>query len=248
MADGEGGPAALEKRFWADRWHEGRIGFHLDFTHPRLDDVWPLLGPPEAGQAVLVPLCGKSLDLLWFHRQGYRVIGVELVEEGARQFFADNGLAAEVVVGASMPCWRGLGVAAGIDIYQGDFFDLRSGDLAFVAPGPIARVYDRAALIALPQELRTRYAARLKMLAPEAEQMIITLRYRQQEMDGPPFSVDRAELKRLYGAHWQIDVRDDKTRDVLAHNEHFREKGLTELWEEVTLARRRPLCNDVPVR
>ena len=239
MDDGEGGQAALEKKFWADRWHEGRIRFHLDFTHPRLDDSWPLLGPFEAGQSVLVPLCGKSLDLLWFHRRGYKVIGVELVEEGARQFFADNGLEAEVVADGFMLCWRGLGEAAGLAVFQGDFFDLRPEDIDFVASGPIARVYDRAALIALPKELRTRYAAQLRKLAPEADQMIITLRYPQEEMDGPPFSVDRAELERLYGTHWQLDTLDDRIREVLSQNEHFREKGLTELWEEVTLATRR---------
>ena len=241
MIDEGGGSGALEKKFWADRWQEGRIGFHLDFTHPRLDDVWPLLGPSEAGQAVLLPLCGKSLDLLWFRQHGYRVIGVELAEEGVRQFFADNGLSAEVVAGGSMPCWRGLGAAAGIHIYQGDFFNLRPEDMEFAASGPIARVYDRASLIALPTELRRRYAAHLQRLAPEADQMIITLRYLQEEMDGPPFSVDRAELERLYGAHWRLDIRDDKLRDVLSYNEHFRKKGLTELWEEVALATRRAL-------
>ena len=198
----------------------------------------PCSAPSEAGQAVLVPLCGKSLDLLWLHQQGYKVIGVELAEEGARQFFADNGLAAEVIAGRSMACWRGLGAAAGINIYQGDFFNLKPEDMEFVAPGPVARVYDRAALIALPAELRTRYAAHLQRLAPEAKQMIITLRYPQQEMDGPPFSVDHAELKRLYGAHWRLDRRDDKIRDVLCYNENFRNKGMTELWEEVTLATR----------
>ena len=139
------------------------------------------------------------------------------------------------------PAGAVLGAAAGINIYQGDFFNLNPEDLEFVAPGPIARVYDRAALIALSAELRTRYAAHLQRLAPEAEQMIITLRYLQHEMDGPPFSVDHAELKRLYGAHWRLDRRDDKIRDVLPHNEHFRNQGLTELWEEVTLATRRTL-------
>ena len=69
----------MEPAFWHERWALGQIGFHQERVHPALpahEDVF--LG--AEGLSVLVPLCGKSLDLLWLLEQDLRVTG-----KGARQ-------------------------------------------------------------------------------------------------------------------------------------------------------------------
>ena len=53
---------------WLARWAKGRIGFHLPAPHPALERWWPRLDvAPQA--KVLVPLCGKSLDMRWLAAQ-----------------------------------------------------------------------------------------------------------------------------------------------------------------------------------
>ena len=47
----------------------------------------------DEGEIVFVPMCGKSLDMVWFAEQGCRVIGVELSSLAAKDFFDELGLA-----------------------------------------------------------------------------------------------------------------------------------------------------------
>ena len=76
---------------WHAQWANNNIGFHLDQVNPMLVKHWPALqAPPGAG--VFVPLCGKSLDLLELHQQGYAVHGSELSDLAVAAFFHDNNL------------------------------------------------------------------------------------------------------------------------------------------------------------
>jgi len=79
----------MRVNFWIKAWNEGNIGFHLTDKHPALEKFWPSL---EAGASVLVPLCGKSQDLLWLEESGLDVIGVEFVESAVLDFFRENSL------------------------------------------------------------------------------------------------------------------------------------------------------------
>ena len=89
--------------------------------------------------------------------------------------------------------------AAGIDIFQGDIFDLSRGELL-----EVDAIYDRAALIALPEPLRTRYARHLVEITDRATQLLVCLNYEQQLLVGPPFSVNGAEVARLYQNAYDI--------------------------------------------
>ena len=65
----------MDADFWQQRWREGRTGFHQDRPTPLLAQYWDAIGV-AAGARVLVPLCGKSLDLAWLAARGHRVLGV----------------------------------------------------------------------------------------------------------------------------------------------------------------------------
>ena len=183
--------------FWRQRWQDKQIGFHQAAPTPLLLKHWPSLGVP-AGAKVFVPLAGKSLDMPWFAAQGHRVLGVELSELAVAQFFAENGLRPEIRDTHYGRHYE----AGGIELILGDAFGLDADLLR-----DCDAVFDRAALIALPPELRRRYANELYAKLPAGcRGLLITLEYPQAERDGPPFSVPGDEVRALYGRDWDIDL------------------------------------------
>ncbi len=211
----------MEPEFWLARWEAGQTGFHREEVNPLLLAHWDALGVPEGG-AVFVPLCGKSRDMAWLAGRGHPVVGVELSPIAVRGFFAEHGLEPAVRRGRA----HERHAAGGVTLLLGDYFALEPGDL-----GPVAAVYDRAALVALPEAMRPRYVAHLARLAPRARILLVTMEYPAGEMEGPPFSVPPAEVERLYGRHWR--VRPLATVDALAESPNLRERGLTALAEHV---------------
>ena len=214
--------------FWHQRWHDNQIGFHQAAPTPLLLKHWPALGVP-AGAKVFVPLAGKSLDMAWFAAQGYGVLGVELSPLAIEHFFAEAGLTPERHASSN-----GEHFTAGpIEIIRGDAFALDDALLA-----DVAAVYDRAALIALPPELRRRYRDTVYSRLPVGcRGLLITLEYPQAEKAGPPFSVDQAEVDELFRAHWQTEQLEH--RDILDAEPSFRAEGVTALRTAVYRLQRR---------
>lgn len=208
----------MDHEFWLNVWREGHIGFHRDAPMPLLTQHWSQLAVP-AGSRVLVPLCGKTLDMPWLASQGLKVLGVELSPLAIDQFFAEHGLAPEV---HDTPQGRRY-TAGTIEILNADVLDLDAATLA-----GCAAIYDRAAIIALPAELRRRYAARVyRRLPAGCRGLMITLDYPQAEMDGPPFSVDDAEVHTLLGD--AFDITQVERRDILDSQPSFSARGITAL-------------------
>ncbi|MBZ0070980.1 MAG: thiopurine S-methyltransferase [Gammaproteobacteria bacterium] len=211
----------MDPSFWLARWEANEIGFHQPDINPYLPRYWPRLQAPHAGR-VFVPLCGKSRDMLWLTGEGYRVIGVEISPIAVQAFFAESDLQPQVDADDRFRVHR----TAEITLLEGDFFDLRQADLGH----PVA-VYDRASLIALPPEMRQRYARQLAaLLLPGTPVLLITLDYPQAEMDGPPFAVTSAEVAELYAAHFSIAALPGQ--DILAESPGFKARGLTRLTEQ----------------
>jgi len=206
----------MQPGFWHQRWHNDQIGFHRPDVHPALATFWPHVAG-DARSPVLVPLCGKSLDLHWLDRRGHAITGVELSEKAVRDFFDEAGLDPERELSGSLSRWR----SGPIEIYAGDFF-------AWQAEQPFDLFYDRAALIALPPEMRPQYLQHLRaQLADDAQGLLITLEYDQQQMEGPPFAVHEPELQRAAGFEFQRLARED----ALPAHPRFAERGLTALYE-----------------
>ena len=203
---------------WLRRWREGRTGWHTSEPMPLLIQHWAGLGLP-AGSRVLVPLAGKSPDMLWLAQQGYSVLGVELSPLAVGQFFAENHLAVQ-----SQREVDGVHYSAGdIEVIQGDIFKVAARVFE-----SCTAVYDRAAIIALPASLRRRYVQEIYgKLPPDCRGLMITLEYPQAEMQGPPFSVDKAELHRWFDAQWKLELLE--RRDILASQPGFTQAGVSAL-------------------
>jgi thiopurine S-methyltransferase len=213
----------MDPDFWLQRWRDNLTGFHQQEINPRLDAFWPQL-QLTPGDQVFVPLCGKSLDMLWLHKQ-YAVLGVELSPVAVEAFFAENGLNPEHSrQGKFSVCETDR-----LTLLCGDFFDLQPEQLCRVRA-----VYDRASLIALPEDLRERFVRHLTELLPAAVTMLlVTLEYDQAQMDGPPFSVEEQEVRDLFAPRWSIQLLHEE--DILARESRFRERGLSRLVEKVYL-------------
>ena len=178
--------------FWHRRWAKNEIGFHLAEVNPLLVAFWPRL-KLAAGSQVFVPLCGKTLDIHWLLAADFKVIGAELNESAVQQLFAELGLAANVDEIGPLRRYQ----ADNLQVYAGDIFALDAASL-----GPIAAVYDRAALVALPAEMRSDYAAHLAAISQCAPQLLISFDYAQEQLAGPPFSVPASAVHALYDAHY----------------------------------------------
>jgi thiopurine S-methyltransferase len=210
----------VDEGFWQRRWARNEIGFHLNEVNPYLRRYWPGLQVAE-GTRVLVPLCGKSLDMAWLAEQGFAVLGVELSERAAEDFFAEQGLTAEVSFQGEYKLYR----AGALEIRCGDFFALDQNDVA-----DCQALYDRAALIALPADMRQRYVEHLaNILAPSCQGLLVTLDYEQEQMSGPPFAVSDAEVRQSLSSRWDIELLE--RANVLDGNWKFVERGMTRLEE-----------------
>lgn len=214
----------MEKDFWHERWERQEIGFHQNEINPYLIRYWQELHLAR-GAKVFVPLCGKSLDMLWLRREGHAVLGVELSAIAAQAFFDENGYTPDHAEKGNFDCLE----ADNIRILCGDFFDLRKGDLKGVNA-----VYDRASMVALPPGMRERYVRQLLSILPPATQMLLlTFDYHQPEMPGPPFAVSAGEVESLYRG--RATIRLLAQLDALDSNPRFRERGLSRLQESIFL-------------
>lgn len=189
----------MEHEFWLERWQQDQLGWHLNDTNPQLKKYWPELGITR-GAAVFVPLCGKSLDMRYLESLGHPVTGIELSEKAIQAYFEEGGETPERTEGFYLTKFSGERT----NLYHGDFFDISTPDIL-----GIRAVYDRGALVALPDSLRERYADHLMRVIPEhAHILLMALEYDQSLASGPPHSVPEAEIRRLYGERCRVSCLD----------------------------------------
>lgn len=195
----------MEADFWHERWAEREIGFHQQEINSFLQRYWSKLELPRESR-VLVPLCGKSTDMVWLAQQGHSVIGVELSEMAVQEFFEELKVAP--AVDETGPFKRYA--VDNIELLVGDFFALTAQDLA-----DVAAVYDRAALVALPPEMRRDYAKLLTSLLPaQVQALLITFEYRPGDAEGPPFSIAADEVDSLFQDRCNISKLDSQYFDL----------------------------------
>ena len=210
----------MKARFWHERWESNQLGFHQSEVNALLREHWPRLGAP-AGGSVFVPLCGKSLDMRWLREAGHGVVGVEISPIAIADFFTEAGIQAIRTTEGDFE----RSVGGGFELYCGDFFAFEKSHLA-----DVTAVYDRASLIALPEEIRARYAAHMIEILPDpVSVLLITIEYDQARMDGPPHSVPPQEVERLFGSAFSIEQL--WASGAVAPTDRFRERGL-DLWSE----------------
>jgi thiopurine S-methyltransferase len=214
--------------FWHARWQANQIGFHQNEINPYLVRYWPSL-QLEPKSRVFVPLCGKTLDMIWLLDQGHTVVGNEISQLAVQAFFSENRLTPRIRKETGFTRWS----CDRIEIVCGDFFKLTLADI-----GRIDALYDRAALIALTPVQRALYAGRItQLLETQTPGLLVTLDYVQEKMQGPPFAVSASEVNSLYQDEFFVEQL--AHTDIIESQPQFREKGLNTLHESVYRLRRR---------
>jgi len=212
----------MHKKYWHQKWQSNEIGFNQQQPNELMRQYFDLLSLKQ-GNRVFVPLCGKSIDMLWLASQGYDVVGVELSAIACEAFFNENKRTFTVMQSDQFTVFK----SDNITLLSGDFFNLNKSIL-----GKVNAVFDRAALIALPPELRRRYAVSLiNLLEPVTPMFLIVVTYDQNMMSGPPFPVDENEVRELYGNHFSIKQLYDEPAEKISR--HLHAKGLTQVSEQV---------------
>ncbi len=198
----------MDPEFWHERWAAARIGFHEGQPNCYLArHAERLANHPR----VLVPLCGKSEDLAYLASRGHEVIGVELVEDAVRAFFDEHGLSPTVTKKGKLVEYA----SSPITIYAGDILEATRE----VIGGAVDAIYDRAALVALPDESRRRYVDHIRSLASRAARvLIVTFEYDQALMEGPPFAIEEAELRMLYDGTQEIELLSEGAAEMKRDN------------------------------
>jgi len=217
----------MEQDFWHQRWSENKIGFHQQKVNSRLKKYWSQL-KLTAGDKVLVPLCGKSADMLWLQQQGFTILGVELSPIACIDFFKENGLDYSTFHKDGFEVFQ----SGEIELWAGDFFELTSDHVK-----QIKGIYDRAALIALPPDMRQRYARHLADILPgPSRALYITMEYDQDKMKGPPFSVSGEEFEQLFQNDFCINLISESSGPDIVGN--LKDRGLDTLTEKIYLLRK----------
>ena len=186
----------MEASFWHQKWARGEIGFHQKDFNPFLLKYLEILNLPKESR-IFLPLCGKTRDFSFLLANGYQVVGAELSELAVKELFKELCLNPEINLIGDLIRYS----AQDIDVFVGDIFDVTAKYL-----GEISAIYDRAALVALPVEIRAQYISHLMNVTKSAPQLLITFEYDQKLMDGPPFSLTESEIKHHYGSKYQLKV------------------------------------------
>lgn len=210
----------MDHEFWEKKWASNVIGFHLPDTNPILTQYWSAL-KPQRSDTVFVPLCGKSMDLDWLAEKHNSVIGVELSKIAVRAFFAERLYTPTVTA-----------LTSSLELYEFDEFAIYSGDYFTASIEATDLIYDRAALVALPKEIRAEYVQVLRSRLKESGRiLLVTLDYDQDEMAGPPFSVSEEEVRTLFSGMKITRLQRDE-----ADADHPKiKKGLSRFAEEIWL-------------
>jgi thiopurine S-methyltransferase len=218
----------VEPEFWHERWRTRQIGFHQSAPHPFLERWWPSMQVP-AGARVYVPLCGKSLDMIWLAVRGHAVVGTEVSSLAVQEFFGERGVSAEVEQRGAFK----RHAANGYELLEGDALALTPQVL-----GEVHAAYDRAALVALAPDQRADYVRGFSTLLPTGSRtLLIGFEYAQALKAGPPYSVEPDEIEHLYDKHFE--VRELERLNIIADSPKFRDQGVKALYEVAYMLTRR---------
>lgn len=179
----------MKDKFWLDKWEQQNIGFHRTEVNDKIVNNLSKLNL-NVGDTVLVPLCGKTLDMFWLSEQGFKVVGIELSVIAIRDFFSEHAIECKMETSEKYTKYY----SDNISLYCGDIFEISKSDI-----GEIHAIYDRAATIALPAEIRPKYISHMIDLSNNKLNILMVLiEYDQSEADGPPFCVTDEEIQRSF--------------------------------------------------
>ena len=189
----------MDADYWHEVWKKNEIFFHMEKMNPILLKFAPTL--VDKNTQVFVPLCGKSLDLVWLMKHTKHVYAIELSETAIKQFFLEQKIDYKVRDVHDFQIFE----SQNLSIYCGDLFKLNLKDIE------IHFIYYRAALVALPYHMRMDYYNKIKNEIKNSFSWLLSVfDYPENIMQGPPFSVTYDEIHANLNNHYHIKLLSDK--------------------------------------
>lgn len=210
----------MQLDFWKEVWKEQRLGFDQVEVNYYLKKALPSW-LSESYETIFVPLCGRSIDMWEIHRSGHHVTGVECFEGALQDFDKKYALNLEKVsVRDSVDCLKNLD----FKLYCADFFELTSADIQ-KRKGPL-KIWDRAALVALPPEMRLAYYDQIeKLCIDRLDWLCLLFSFDADTNFGPPFSVNYEEVEeKMLSKGYSVEVLEE--RILKPQNPKFVEAGI----------------------
>ncbi|WP_372654723.1 thiopurine S-methyltransferase [Halobacteriovorax sp.] len=207
----------MEREFWEKAWDERNIGFHMSETNAFLK--WAIENQViQKRKTALVPLCGKTLDLIFLRDLGFSVYGVELAEKAVLEFFNENDLEFSIKQSENFKIFE----TRGITIFCGDLFKLTSSNIP-----EVDFIYDRASNVALPPEMREDYYKKIKELSSaNTEMLLLTGHSLDNDKHGPPFSIPKNEIEAAYKEFSQeFKILQEKKKKITS--KRLKEQGIS---------------------
>ena len=119
----------MDKQYWHAKWQQLDIGFNQTSPNVLLQKFLPQFGL-TAGMKIFVPLCGKTVDMLWLLEQGYEVIGVEVSPLACEAFFKEYDIQVTVTQHHDFMVYKNQDKT--ITLFCGDFFGLNKEILGHI--------------------------------------------------------------------------------------------------------------------
>lgn len=182
-------PGALDG--WKKKWDAGMTRWHQP------DVYWVLKKYAKdyihEESRILVPLCGKTVDLAYLTKKAKEVVGVEGVLKGVQEFIQENP---DLQMAASgqreqFECFRG----EKIWMFCGNFFHFGPS-----VAGKFDLIWDRAAMVAIDPKDRDEYAHVLGSVLKPGAVLLLSgfVRPKGDLTSGPPFTLNRDQIISLF--------------------------------------------------
>lgn len=106
-------------QYWLDRWQNNDVDFCQEAPNEFLVKHFCRFNINDSS-VCLVPMCGCSIDMLYFLSKGIKVVGIELSEKAVLSFFSQNNIKYEIIEESDNKCYK----SNDIEIYVTDIFNL----------------------------------------------------------------------------------------------------------------------------
>ncbi|MBG07867.1 MAG: hypothetical protein CME68_03865 [Halobacteriovoraceae bacterium] len=221
----------VDNSFWFNCWENNNLGFNQETPNSTLINFFSTFSIP-AKSCVFVPLCGKSIDMIWLLNQGLEIVGLELSPLAIQAFFEENNLLYSKRALGPFTLWEAKDRP--ITILEGDIFLLELkylDELKLLKKSPFHFIYDRASLIALPSKIRAKYYKLYKtLMQSKSKALLLTIEYSSDNFEGPPFSVPEDEIISSLESEFNIHLLGKEKVKTLSPR--FLESGLKEITQK----------------
>lgn len=196
------------KEDWTEVWKQNNIGWHQDTVNKNLINNIEALTNGRPNLRLLVPFCGKTLDMIWLVKQGHTVIGVELIRKAIEDFFTENSVpySREAINMAPNGAYVYTAFDGKLKIFECDYFSFPSS----LAGGKVDGIWDCHALGAVSPDKRKDYIkTSLDLLQPSPHGRILHEAFTyvsQEKFKGPPYSVSVDDLRAWYGDSFEVQL------------------------------------------